>query len=79
VRRIDFVIATASALVIGLLINVPWGALAATTVWPIIHVLARRMVAALGGLTGDTYGALAEVGEAVTLLTLAALARHGML
>jgi adenosylcobinamide-GDP ribazoletransferase len=48
-------------------------------IWPIIHLLARRMVAVLGGLTGDTYGALAEVGEVVTLLALAALERHGML
>lgn len=79
VRRIDFVIATASALVIGVTVALPWGALAALVVWPVIHLLARRMVAALGGLTGDTYGALAEVGEVVTLLTLAALAQHSLL
>jgi adenosylcobinamide-GDP ribazoletransferase len=79
VRRSDFAVATASALVIGLLLVLPWGMLVALVVWPIVHVLARRMVAALGGLTGDTYGALAEVGEVATLLVLAALAQHGMM
>lgn len=79
VRRIDFVIATITALAIGLAFSLPWGALAGLAVWPIVHLLARRMVASLGGLTGDTYGALAEVGEVVTLLALAALARHGWL
>ena len=79
VRRVDFVIATVIALLIGLALSLPWGALAVLAVWPVIHVLARRMVASLGGLTGDTYGTLAEVGEVVTLLTLAALARHGLL
>ncbi len=79
VRRLDFVIATISALVIGVVLSLPWGALVVLAVWPVIHLLAGRMVASLGGLTGDTYGALAEVGEVVTLLTLAALARHGLL
>lgn len=79
VRRTDFVIATLSALLLGAVLLPPWGALAGLVVWPIIHGLAQRMVAALGGLTGDTYGALAEVGEVVTLLALAALQRHGYL
>jgi adenosylcobinamide-GDP ribazoletransferase len=79
VRRADFIVATASALLIGTLLLMPWGALTVMAIWPIIHLLARRMVAVLGGLTGDTYGALAEVGEVVTLLALAALERHGML
>ncbi len=79
VRHIDFVIATTTALVIGVAVSLPWGALAMLAVWPVIHLLARGMIASLGGLTGDTYGALAEVGEVVTLLALAALARHGLL
>jgi adenosylcobinamide-GDP ribazoletransferase len=79
VRIVDFVIATASALLIGVLVALPWGALILFAVWPIVHGLARRMVASLGGLTGDTYGALAEVGEVVTLLALAAIAQRGWL
>ncbi|WP_276522213.1 adenosylcobinamide-GDP ribazoletransferase [Kallotenue papyrolyticum] len=77
VRRRDFAIATLSALLLGAALLPPWGALLLLALWPVIDVLARRMVAALGGLTGDTYGALAEIGETVTLLTLAALYRHG--
>jgi adenosylcobinamide-GDP ribazoletransferase len=83
VRRLDFVIASVSALLIGAALrlprSLPWGALVVLAVWPVIHLLARRMVAVLGGLTGDTYGALAEIGEVVTLLALAALYRHGLL
>lgn len=78
VRRADFVIATVLALGIASLIALPWGAVAVLAVWPVAHWLARRMVASLGGLTGDTYGALAEVGEVVTLLALAAVRQHGL-
>ena len=35
--------------------------------------LANRWVRQLGGLTGDTYGALSEIGEAVALGALSAL------
>ncbi len=42
-------------------------------------LLARRMVKSLGGVTGDTYGALSEAGEVVALLVLAALYRHVLL
>lgn len=83
VRRADFVLATASALLIGAFLSPellrPWGALAIGAVLPITHWLASRMVASLGGLTGDTYGALAEIGEVVTLLVLAALYNHALL
>ena len=41
------------------------------------HALAWRMCRSLGGLTGDTYGALSEMGEVVALLALLALYRHG--
>lgn len=78
VRRSDFAIATLSALTIGAVVLPPWGAIAVLIVWPIVHLLAQRMVASLGGLTGDTYGALSEIGEVVTLLLLAALYRHGL-
>ncbi len=79
VRRSDFAVASLTALAIGLVVALPWGALIGLAVWPISHGLARRMVASLGGLTGDTYGALAEIGEVVTLLALVAAYHHGLL
>jgi adenosylcobinamide-GDP ribazoletransferase len=79
VRRSDFAIATISAILIGSGLALPWGAITGLLIWTITHLLARRMVASLGGLTGDTYGALSEIGEVVTLLTLAALQQHALL
>lgn len=79
VRRRDFVFATVFALLIGGLVLFPGGAAVGLAVLAVTYLLARWMVAALGGLTGDTYGALSEVGEMVALLTLAALIRHGVL
>jgi cobalamin synthase len=35
------------------------------------------MTRTLGGLTGDSYGTLGEMGEAVTLLALVALHHRG--
>ncbi len=79
VRRSDFGIATLSVLLVALALAGPWGVLAGLSVWLIAHLTARRMVSAFGGLTGDTYGALAEIGEATALLALAAMLRHGLL
>jgi adenosylcobinamide-GDP ribazoletransferase len=79
VRRRDFIFATISALLIGGLILPPWGALVGLVVLVAAHLLARWMVGVLGGLTGDTYGALSEVGEIVVLLSLAALIYHAVL
>ena len=72
VRRVDFVIATGSAVLLGVVVALPWGALVVLVLWPLVHWLAMRMARALGGLTGDTYGALSEVAEVVVLLALAA-------
>lgn len=79
VRRRDFWVATAGMLLVGGILLTPWGALAGLAVWGSAHVLARKVAAALGGLTGDTYGALSETGEVVALLTLAALYHRGVL
>lgn len=76
VRRSDFVIATLSVVVIAGLLVGPWVAVSGLAVWGGAHMIARHMVKVLGGLTGDTYGALAEIGEATTLLVLAAMVRH---
>lgn len=78
-RRRDFWIATASALLIGGVLLPPWGAIVGVVVLVIAHFLARWMAGVLGGLTGDTYGALSEVGEIAVLLALVALAHHAVL
>lgn len=76
VRRRDFWWATALAALLSAPILWPWGPLHGLVILPIIHWLASRMTRTLGGLTGDTYGALAEAGEVLTLLVLLALQRH---
>lgn len=44
-----------------------------------VLVTARWIRSRIGGLTGDTYGAICELGEAVLLLALAAMAHCGVL
>ncbi|OAN47653.1 adenosylcobinamide-GDP ribazoletransferase [Chloroflexus islandicus] len=46
------------------------GIIAAALVLAVAHLLARWWVRDLGGLTGDTYGALCEIGEVVALAAL---------
>lgn len=48
-----------------------WPALAMLAVaWAFAHLWARLMTRTLGGLTGDTYGALVEIGEAILALAV---------
>ena len=79
VRRRDFVWATLFAVGISGLLWPGWGGLLVLVVLPLIHLAAARMARALGGLTGDTYGALSELAETTVLLVLAALHHHGLL
>lgn len=76
VRKADFVMATAFAALCSACVFFPYGLLAGIVLVPVLHLVARWCANALGGLTGDTYGALIEVGHTVSLLTLAALSRH---
>ncbi len=46
--------------------------LALTVVGVTVHALAARWTRALGGLTGDTYGALCEIAEAAALAAMSA-------
>ncbi|WP_298819204.1 adenosylcobinamide-GDP ribazoletransferase [Chloroflexus sp.] len=46
------------------------GIIASALVLVVAHLLARWWVRDLGGLTGDTYGALCEIGEVVALAAL---------
>jgi adenosylcobinamide-GDP ribazoletransferase len=72
VRRPDFVFATATALIAALAIAGPRGLIAMLLVWGATQLLARWWTRDLGGLTGDTYGALCELGEVVALAALTA-------
>lgn len=72
VHRPHFWLATAFAVVVAWLVAGMGGLLAGALVWLVTHWLAHWWVRDLGGLTGDTYGALSEIGEVVTLAVLAA-------
>lgn len=83
-RRSDFAFATGqtAALVVGIsIIGVAaggWptallrGAIAFALVLLVAHIIFSRWVRSLGGLTGDTYGAMCEIGEVVALAAMSA-------
>jgi adenosylcobinamide-GDP ribazoletransferase len=87
IQRRDFVFATAQMLVLCAVIAViglpasemPAALLRAALAWVLVlgvtHVLCRRWTNSLGGLTGDTYGAVCEVGEVVALAAMSAAIR----
>jgi adenosylcobinamide-GDP ribazoletransferase len=64
--------ATVLATAVALAVAGPRGIIALAIVWLTTRLIARWWVHDLGGLTGDTYGALCELGEVVTLAVLAA-------
>jgi adenosylcobinamide-GDP ribazoletransferase len=69
-RQRDFFVATAATLLLAVLVGQWHGLAAGVLVWAGGHMLARWWVRDLGGLTGDTYGALVEIGEVVALAAL---------
>lgn len=70
-RRRSLFVATAVAVLLAVIIGQVAGLIAGLLVWGGTHLLARWWTRALGGLTGDTYGALCEIGEVIVLATLA--------
>jgi len=84
IRPRDAIIATVQALVIGalvLLVGQPWpvwplvlgrGVIAIGLLLAVTHGLCTWWTRSLGGLTGDTYGALSEIGEVVVLAAMSA-------
>jgi adenosylcobinamide-GDP ribazoletransferase len=72
VRRRDFVVATLTALALALLLAGPRGLIALALVWAATQALAMWWTRDLGGLTGDTYGALCEIAEVLALAVMAA-------
>jgi adenosylcobinamide-GDP ribazoletransferase len=67
-----FIITTTVTLVCAVVIGGGVALLAGGLVWLVTWWLARWWTRDLGGLTGDTYGALCEIGEVVVLATCAA-------
>ncbi len=66
-----FWLPTIATIVLALGIGQIYGLVALGLVWLAIDQLARRWTHELGGLTGDTYGALCEIAEVITLAVLA--------
>lgn len=76
VRKRDFVAATLLAVVLGGIAAQALGALVGLLVLAVTHGVGRAIARSLGGMTGDTCGALGEVAEVVAFLAFAALKRH---
>jgi adenosylcobinamide-GDP ribazoletransferase len=71
VRSADFIFATAAAILLAVALGGVRGLVALALAWLASQLLAMWWTRDLGGLTGDTYGALCEIAEVVTLATLA--------
>lgn len=71
-RRADVIIATVTTALLAALVAGATGLAALLAVWAATHLLARWWTRSLGGLTGDTYGALCEIAEVAALATLTA-------
>jgi len=63
----ELALATAMALGCALLLLGPWGLAVLGGLGLAVALMAWALTRALGGLTGDTYGALCEVSEVLTL------------
>ncbi len=70
VRQRDLLFATLTTAALALAVARLQGLIAALLVAGVTHLLARWWTRDLGGLTGDTYGALCEIGEVVALAAL---------
>jgi adenosylcobinamide-GDP ribazoletransferase len=71
----DLIFATATTIILAIGIGGFQGIIALGVVWGITHMIGSWWTRDLGGLTGDTYGALCEIGETVVLAVFAASLR----
>jgi adenosylcobinamide-GDP ribazoletransferase len=69
----DFVIATLLMVGLAFLLLRFWGLVVFGGVWLMAALINRSFNKAIGGLTGDTYGALCEISEVVALAMIALL------
>jgi adenosylcobinamide-GDP ribazoletransferase len=67
----ELVLATALALAVAFLLFHLWGLAILGGLWLAVALLGWALTRALGGLTGDTYGALCEVSEVLILAMVA--------
>lgn len=74
-RTRDFVIATLLMLGLAFLLLRFWGVVIFGGIWLMAVLINRSFSKALGGLTGDTYGALCEISEVAALAMIALLGR----
>lgn len=76
VQQRDVVLSTLAVLLFSALVGLCPALIGGVLVWGSTHLLARWWTHDLGGLTGDTYGALCELGEVVMLAALTACAQE---
>ena len=76
-RWTDGVIALAITLAGGVLLLSFWGPVLFAVVTLLVLLPAAAMSRALGGLTGDTYGALCEIGELTALMAAGVMSTCG--
>jgi adenosylcobinamide-GDP ribazoletransferase len=79
IRKRDFAAATLFAVAIAAAVAPLAGLVGGLLAFATAHAGAHAITRALGGVTGDTCGALGEVAEVVTLLAFAALAHAARL
>ena len=70
-----FAIATAIALIAAVALLKLWGLVLMAGLWLTVFGIASYAKSRLGGLTGDTYGAINELAEVLVLLILILIAR----
>jgi adenosylcobinamide-GDP ribazoletransferase len=73
VRGRDFVVATLLMVGLAFLLLRFWGLAVFGGLWLMAALINRSFCKALGGLTGDTYGALCEISEVMVLTMIALL------
>lgn len=76
-RGRDFALATLVSLGLAALLFPFWGLAVCGALWLATMALGRAMTRALGGMTGDTYGATCEIGEVLALGVLSLVAGGG--
>ncbi len=69
-------IATVIAVVASFIILKWWGLVLAAALWLVVYCKARWFSSRLGGLTGDTYGAINEMSEVLVLVFLLIISRN---
>jgi adenosylcobinamide-GDP ribazoletransferase len=74
-----FTIATVITLVVAVILAQLSGFIIMIAIWVIVVVMAVYLKGRLGGLTGDTYGAINEVAEVCLLILVCLLAHVGWL